>query len=76
MPLRLDRADGGPGRLPALTRPQLVTAAVFEHEAVCGACDAEAAHGLGDPHARELTDRAWHELLVAAQRRYDEGRWR
>ena len=36
-----------PGPMLVLTEPQLVTAAVFEHEARCGACDTEPAHGRG-----------------------------
>jgi hypothetical protein len=54
-----------------LTREQLITSAVLEHEALCGACDTEEAHLQGDPHIREATDRAWDELLIGAQRRYD-----
>ena len=63
-----------PGPMLALTREQLITSAVLEHEALCGSCDTEQAHRQGDPRAREMTDRACHELLIAAQRRYDSGR--
>jgi hypothetical protein len=63
-----------PGPMLALSREQLVTMAVFEHEIRCGGCDTEPAHVQGDQAARELTDRAWKELLVAAQRRYDAAR--
>jgi hypothetical protein len=62
-----------PGPMLALTRPQMITAAVFEHESLCGECDTEAAHQQGDQRVREQTDRDWEALLVAAQRRYDEG---
>jgi len=65
-----------PGPMLALTREQLITSAVLEHEALCEACDTEQAHRQGDPHAREVTDRAWNELLIAAQRRYDSVRRR
>ena len=64
-----------PGPMLALTRPQMITAAVFAHEARChGECDTEAAHAQGDRRVREETDRAWDELLIAAQRRYDASR--
>jgi hypothetical protein len=61
-----------PGPMLALTREQLITSAVLEHEALCGSCDTEQAHRQGDPHTREMIDRAWNELLIAAQRRYDD----
>jgi hypothetical protein len=51
-----------PGPMLALSREQLIASAVLEHEALCGSCDTE-----------QATDRAWNELLVAAQRRYDSG---
>jgi hypothetical protein len=60
-----------PGPMLALTREQLITSAVLEHEALCGNCDTEQAHVRGDPGMREATDRAWDELLIGAQRRYD-----
>ena len=63
-----------PGPMLALTRPQMITAATFEHESLCGECDTEDAHEQGDQRIRAMTDRAWDELLVAAQRRYDAGR--
>lgn len=63
-----------PGPQLALTRPQMVTMATFEHEARCGRCDTEPAHQQGDQSTRKMTDRAWNELLVAGQRRYAEGR--
>ena len=63
-----------PGPMLALTRQQLITSAVFEHEARCGECDTEDAHEQGDREIREQTDRAWNELLIAAQRRYDAER--
>jgi hypothetical protein len=63
-----------PGPMLALTRPQMITAAVFEHEARCGDCDTEAAHRQGDRRVREMTDRAWNDLLVEAGRRYAHGR--
>ena len=62
-----------PGPSIALTRAQLVTAATFEHEARCGRCDTEPAHERGDRATREMTDRAWDELVAAAGRRYAEG---
>ena len=61
-----------PGLMQALTREQMITAAVFEHESGCGECDTEDAHRQGDQQAREQTDRAWDDLLAAAQRRYAE----
>ena len=60
-----------PGPMLALSREQLIASAVLEHEARCGSCDTEQAHFQGDPRIREATDRAWNELLIAAQRRYD-----
>src|ERR1044072_4784768 len=60
-----------PGPMLALTREQLITSACFEHEARCGRCDTEPAHARGDRQIREETDRAWDDLLIAAQRRYD-----
>jgi hypothetical protein len=42
-----------PGPQFALTRPQMVTAAVFEHEARCGDCDTSAAHQQGNHTIRE-----------------------
>ena len=48
-----------PGLMQALTWEQMITAAVFEHEARCGACDTEPAHERGDRRVREMTDRAW-----------------
>jgi hypothetical protein len=63
-----------PGLMQALTVEQMITAAVFEHESKCGRCDTEAAHLQGDRQVREITDRAWHELLVTAQRRHDASR--
>ncbi len=61
-----------PGPMQALTQEQLITAAVFEHEARCGECDTEPAHVRGDPAIREQTDREWDALLADAQRRYAE----
>jgi len=63
-----------PGPILALSREQLVTSAVFEHEAVCGSCDTEEAHRQGDPRMREATNVAWDELLIGVQRRYDSER--
>jgi hypothetical protein len=63
-----------PGPMLALTRAQMVTAAVYAHEEGCGRCDTERAHEQGDRRVREMTDRAWHELLVTARRRHDAGR--
>ena len=60
-----------PGPMLALTRPQMITAAVFEHEARCGDCDTSAAHRQGDQVVREMTDRAWNGFLVTVQQRYD-----
>jgi len=60
-----------PGPLFALTLEQLVTSAVFEHEARCGECDSKAAHEQGDREIREQTDRAWNSFLVTVQQRYD-----
>ena len=59
-----------PGPMLALTREQMVTAAVYAHEERCGLCDTEPAHGKGDRRVRAMTERAWDELLAAAQRRY------
>ena len=63
-----------PGPMLALTRAQMVTAAVYAHEERCGRCSTAEAHTRGDPQVREMTDRAWDELLAAAQRRYDASR--
>ena len=63
-----------PGPMLALTRRQMITAAVFAHEERCGRCDTEPAHAQGDPTMRGMTDRAWDELLATAQRRFDESR--
>jgi hypothetical protein len=60
-----------PGLMQALTMEQMVTAAVYAHEERCGFCDTEPAHAQGDRQVREQTDRAWDELLAAAQQRYD-----
>ena len=60
-----------PGPLFALTREQLITSAVFEHEARCGECDTEVAHERGDREIRVQTERAWNDFLVTVQRRYD-----
>lgn len=57
-----------------LTRGQLITGAVFEHEARCGDCDTEEAHRQGDRQVREMTDRAWNDVLAEAGRRYVHGR--
>jgi hypothetical protein len=62
-----------PGPMLALTRERMITAAAFEHESRCGLCSTEEAHLRCDQRVREMTDRAWDELLVAAQRRYDRG---
>jgi hypothetical protein len=63
-----------PGPVFALTRGQLITSAVFEHEARCGRCSTDHAHQQGDRQIREMTDRAWKDLLDAAGRRYAEAR--
>ena len=55
-----------PGPMLALTRAQMVTAAVFAHEERCGLRDTGRAHERGDRRVREITDRAWEELLNAA----------
>lgn len=60
-----------PGPALSLTRPMMVTMATFEHEARCGQCSTDEAHRQGDQQVREMTDRAWDELLTAAQQRYD-----
>ncbi len=43
-----------------LTRPALITSAVFEHESRCGECSTEDAHRQGDPAIRAETERLWH----------------
>jgi hypothetical protein len=63
-----------PGPMLALSREQMVTAAVFEHEARYGDCDTESAHRQGDQQIRQLTDRAWDELMADVRRRYAHGR--
>lgn len=40
-----------------LTQAQLITSAVFEHEARCGECSTEDAHRHGDPAIRAETER-------------------
>ena len=63
-----------PGLMLALTREQMITAAVFEHEVRCGRCDTEEAHEQGDGQVRAMTDRAWEKLYGAAARRYAASR--
>jgi hypothetical protein len=63
-----------PGPMLALTTEQLITSAVYDHEECCGECSTEYAHSRGDQRAREMTDRAWDELVVTVQRRYDASR--
>jgi hypothetical protein len=63
-----------PGPMLALTKPQLITSAVFAHEERCGQCDTERAHAQGDQVIREQTDRTWDELVAAMGQRYVEGR--
>jgi len=55
-----------PGPMLALTRAQMVTAAVFEHEVRCGVCDTESAHARGDQQVRAMTDRVWDELMATS----------
>jgi hypothetical protein len=63
-----------PGPAIALTRPQMVTAAVFEHEQRCGDCDTGAAHRQGDTRLRDQTARAWAAMQVEQARRDAEAR--
>ena len=62
------------GPLMPMTRPQMITAAVYAHEERCGDCDTSAAHEQGDPSVRQAAEVAWSDLLVPAGRRYAEGR--
>jgi hypothetical protein len=58
-----------------LTVPQMVTAAVFEHEARCeGDCDTTQAHQRGDQQIRAETERAWNVVRAEMARRYANGR--
>jgi hypothetical protein len=57
-----------PGPLFALSREQRITSATLGHEARRGQCDTRNAHEQGD----QQTSRPWNELLIAAQRRYDQ----
>ena len=64
-----------PGPAFALTRSQMVTAAVFEHEARCHrGCDTTEAHQQGDQAVREQMDRAWDHLQAEMGRRYAASR--
>jgi len=64
-----------PGPAFALTRPQMVTAACFEHEARChGGCDTAEAHAKGDPAVRAATEDAWKAVQAELGRRYADGR--
>jgi hypothetical protein len=62
-----------PGPAFSLTRPQMITAAVFEHEARCIDCDTSEAHEQGDQAIREATECAWNEVRAAFGRRYADG---
>ena len=66
-----------PGLMQALTREQMVTAAVFEHEAQCGRCDTASAHERGDRRSpgtdRSCLGRA-ADGGTATLRRQPEGR--
>jgi hypothetical protein len=62
-----------------MTRRPIATVRVLqlphiEHESLCGECDTEDVHAQGDQTVRELTDRAWEDLLTNAARRYVHGR--
>ncbi len=60
-----------PGPLMPMTRAQMITAAVFEHEARCeGDCDTAQAHDQGDPAIRAHTERVWTDLVQRAGRQY------
>jgi hypothetical protein len=59
-----------PGPRFAPTRAQQVTAAVFEREARCGACDTSEAHQQGDRTIRDRTERVWAAMKQARARRY------
>jgi hypothetical protein len=55
----------------SLDVPQLVTAAVFEHEARCeGGCDTSAAHAQGDRRVRAWTEQTWEAMRAELVRRY------
>jgi hypothetical protein len=56
----------------ALTKAQMITAAVFEHEARCGDCVTSDAHRQGDGAIREQTERVWNQVKQAMARRYAE----
>lgn len=57
-----------------LTRPQLITSAVFEHEQRCGECSTEDAHRQGDQTIRAETERLWHLHRAIELRRAVAGR--
>jgi hypothetical protein len=62
-------SDGFP-----MTRRQLITAAIFEHEQRCGQCDTTEAHKRGDQLVRTATDRAWNDVQAAVLRRRTQDR--
>lgn len=63
-------APGGP----ELTRPQMITGAVYEHESRCGECDTTRAHQQGDTALRDATDALWDQIQQRAARRAVEAR--
>jgi len=55
-----------------MTRPQLITNAVYAHEEHCGECDTSAAHDQGDQTVRAEMDRLSAAVMQRAARRYAE----
>jgi hypothetical protein len=58
----------------ALTKPMLITSAVYAHEERCGHCSTDAAHAQGDQRIRDFTDRAYAEYHDHPMRSYAASR--
>jgi hypothetical protein len=58
----------------ALLVPALITAACFEHEARCGACDVSEAHAQGHRALRDETERIYAAVQQRWLHRHAEGR--
>jgi hypothetical protein len=63
-----------PGPRGTITKPKMVTAAVFEHEARCGDCDTSEAHAQGDQKIRAMADEAWGFITAEVARLHVAGR--
>jgi len=61
-----------PGPLVVMTRPMLVTSALFAHEGRCGECDTTDAHDQGDQTVRAEMERLSAAVMQRAARRYAE----